>query len=115
LVRLIDVRTRRLSAGEHLPRRAGLRGARRGSRPTPEDLSIDTKGDTLQISGKRNTETNNGTPHRLERWNGEFKRVVQLPQDADLSRAEASYRHGVLSVAVPQREESKPRRIAVQS
>jgi HSP20 family protein len=80
-----------------------------------EDLSIDTKGDTLQISGKRNTETNNGTPHRVERWNGEFKRVVQLPQDADLSKAEASYRHGVLSVAVPQREESKPRRIALRS
>jgi HSP20 family protein len=79
------------------------------------DLSIDTKGDTLQISGKRNTETNNGTPHRLERWNGEFKRHVQLPQDADLAKAEASYRNGVLSVTVPQREESKPRRIAVQS
>ena len=51
----------------------------------------------------------------MERWNGEFKRVVQLPQDADLSKASASYRNGVLSLTVPQREESKPRRIAVQS
>ena len=46
---------------------------------------------------------------------GLYLRVVQLPQDADVSKADASYRHGVLSLTVPQREESKPRRIAVQS
>ena len=81
----------------------------------PESLSLETKGDTLQISGKRAPEATQGSPHRLERWSGEFKRVVQLPQDADLSKADASYRHGVLSVTVPHREEAKPRRIAVQS
>ena len=80
-----------------------------------EDLGIESKGDTLQISGKRDTGAKTGTPHRLERWNGEFRRVVQLPQDAELTKAHASYRNGVLSVTIPQREESKPRRISVQS
>jgi HSP20 family protein len=81
----------------------------------PEDLNLETKGDTLVITGKRSTESLQGNPHRVERWNGEFRRVVQLPQDAELSKADASYRHGVLSVTVPHREEAKPRRISVQS
>jgi HSP20 family protein len=80
-----------------------------------ENLNLETKGETLVITGKRSTDSVPGTPHRLERWDGEFKRVVQLPQDADLSKSEASYRHGVLSVTVPHREQMKPRRIAVQS
>lgn len=79
------------------------------------DLSIETKGDTLKLSGKRSTDDHAGTLHRRERWNGEFSRAVQLPRDADLERAEASYREGVLSVVVPYREEAKPRRITVAS
>jgi len=81
----------------------------------PENLSIDTKGDSLHVSGKRDVAKAPGTPHRLERWGGEFRRTIQLPQDADLSRAEASYKLGVLTLNVPHRQEVKPRRIAVQS
>jgi hypothetical protein len=39
---------------------------------------------------------------------------VTLPRWADSERIEASYRHGVLELTVPRREESKPRRIELK-
>jgi len=38
-----------------------------------------------------------------------------LPEDADPTRVEASYRNGVLKIVVPKRESSKPRQIQVSS
>ena len=49
-----------------------------------------------------------------ERFDGPFKRVVSLPEDADPSGVQASYRNGVLRIVVPKRESSKPRRIDVK-
>lgn len=80
----------------------------------PEDLSVETHLDALRVTGKRNVENAIGTPHRVERWSGDFDRKIQLPTDADASRAEASYKHGVLHIEVPLREEARPRRIEVQ-
>jgi HSP20 family protein len=48
-----------------------------------------------------------------ERFSGPFRRVVSLPEDADPSRVEASYRDGVLRISVAKRESSLPRRIEV--
>jgi HSP20 family protein len=39
--------------------------------------------------------------------------VVELPDDADPSRAEATYKNGVLKVVIPKDESSKPRQITV--
>lgn len=80
-----------------------------------EGLSIETKGDTLRISGKREPAQTLGSAHRRERWNGEFSRSVRLPKDAALERAAASYRNGVLIISVPFLEEAKPRRIEIAS
>ena len=57
--------------------------------------------------------TENGSFHRRERSVGEFSRSVQLPADVDVSRAEASCKHGILTVRIPKKEEAKPRQIAV--
>lgn len=80
-----------------------------------DGLSLETKGDALKVSGKRTAEEDAGSPHRRERWGGEFARTVQLPKDADLEGAEASYKHGVLNIRVPYRQEVQPRRIAIAS
>lgn len=53
--------------------------------------------------------------HRRERAQGEFTRSLQLPDDFDLTKAEANYSKGMLTVRVPKREEAKPRQISVQS
>lgn len=81
-----------------------------------ESLSVQATGNTLTISGKRDTaERASGSFHRRERWSGEFSRALELPRDLDPGKAEASYRKGVLTVRVPRREEAKARQITVQT
>jgi HSP20 family protein len=80
----------------------------------PEDLSLESRGQTLSVSGKRPEEpAAQGAYHRRERFAGEFSRSIQLPRDVDPSQATASAKHGVLTVRVPARAEVKPRQIAV--
>ena len=82
----------------------------------PESLIVESRGRSLTISGKREIAgPDGGSFHRRERTAGEFSRSVQLPEDLDLSRAEATYKHGVLTIRVPKNEEAKPRQIAVQA
>ena len=79
-------------------------------------LQIEAHGRTLTLSGKRETAApQGGSFHRRERRGGEFSRSLQLPADLDLARAEASYKHGMLTVRIPKREEAKPRQITVKA
>ena len=80
-----------------------------------EDLSIESQGQSLTITGKRGPEASPGTTHRNERWSGEFSRSLELPSELNPSKAEADYRNGVLSIRVPLREEAKPQQIAVRA
>lgn len=82
----------------------------------PENVEIQTEGRTLSISGKREVPPpTEGSFHRRERGTGQFSRSFQLPADVDTARAEASYKHGVLTVRVPKKEEAKPRQITVKA
>jgi len=82
----------------------------------PEDLTVENRGQTLQVSGKRVVEQPaEGAYHRRERMAGDFSRSIQLPRDVDPAQAVASCKHGVLTVRVPARAETKPRQIAVTS
>ncbi len=78
-----------------------------------QDLQVETQMDSVRVSGKRNVENAVGAPHRVERWSGDFSRTIQLPVDADVGKASAQYKHGVLTIEVPLREEAKPRQIAI--
>jgi len=82
----------------------------------PEDVTIETEGRTLRVSGKREVPPpSEGSFHRRERGAGQFSRSFQLPADLDPTRAEASYKHGILTVCVPKKEEAKPRQISVKA
>jgi HSP20 family protein len=48
-----------------------------------------------------------------ERFAGAFRRVVNLPEDADPAKVDASYRDGILRITVAKRESSRPRRIEI--
>jgi len=48
-----------------------------------------------------------------ERPTGKHTRQIRVGDLADLSRIEADYRHGVLAVTIPLREEVKPRKITI--
>ena len=82
----------------------------------PENVSIESEGRTLTFRGKRDVQQPaEGSFHRRERGAGEFSRSFQLPADLDPGRADASYKHGILTVRIPKKEEAKPRQIAVKA
>lgn len=87
-----------------------------GLDPAKIELSVD-KG-LLTLAGERAGDlpeaSEKTTIYADERFAGSFRRVVSLPEDADPARVQASYRNGVLKIAIPKREASKPRRIEVK-
>lgn len=80
------------------------------------DVSVD-KG-LLTISGERKpAQPDNSEDTRLyarERFTGAFRRVIELPENADPDKVQARYENGCLSIAIGKRESSKPRAITVQ-
>lgn len=85
-----------------------------GLDPAKIEVSVD-KG-LLTLAGERAAEevAETDTLYARERFTGSFKRVVSLPEEADTSRVEASYRDGVLKIVIPKREASKPKRIEIR-
>lgn len=86
-----------------------------GLDPAKIDVQVD-KG-LLTLAGERAVEANAGdkvASYAEERFNGAFRRVVSLPEDADAGRVDATYRNGVLKIVIPKRESSRPKRIQVR-
>jgi HSP20 family protein len=82
----------------------------------PEAINIESQGRTLTISGKRETLAPEGASfHRHERRGGEFSRSLQLAEELDLTKAEATCKHGMLAVRIPKKEEAKPRQIEIKA
>jgi HSP20 family protein len=83
----------------------------------PSDISVSGQNNTLTISGSRSRDELSKVRgyHRRERRFGEFSRSMQLPVGSDISRTEAHYENGVLTLRIPKTEEAKPRQISVQS
>jgi HSP20 family protein len=81
------------------------------------NIAVAGEGRTLTISGERSFEPNIGARgyHRRELNEGKFSRSIQLPEEYDVSRAEARYDAGLLIVRIPGAEHAKPRQITVQS
>ena len=74
-----------------------------------------TEDNVLTLKGERaESEVSQGRFRRVERRSGTFSRSFTLPNTADPSGITASYKDGVLTVRIPQREEAKPKQIAVE-
>jgi len=118
----------------HSPWPAGIRAVQRGMFPpinvgaTPDRVDVylfaaglDTKQldvsiqqNLLSVSGSRKIEVNeDGEYYRRERYDGDFRRVITLPDDVDPERVEAKYRDGVLQITIQRREAAQPRQITV--
>ena len=83
-----------------------------GVDPTSLDISI--QNNVLTISGERRVIREEGASYyRKERFDGEFRRVMTLPEDVDPDRVDATYTDGVLHIHVERKESSKPRQIQV--
>ena len=83
----------------------------------PASIEVNLERGVLTIAGERaddlSSQEENATVHINERFAGQFRRVVSLPDDVDPEGVTASYREGVLHVSVKRREEVQPRRISV--
>ena len=80
-----------------------------------EDIQLTFENGVLTIRGERKfgEEVRRENYHRVERHHGTFSRSFTLPNTVDSARINASYKDGLLTVRLPQREEAKPKQIAV--
>ena len=80
-----------------------------------ESLDISINRNLLTVDGKRPLNRKEESSYfKKERFDGDFHHAVNLPDDADTDKIEASYHNGVLHIVVPRREAPEPRRIRVQ-
>ena len=81
----------------------------------PKALDISIQQNLLSVSGRRSIAADAGAEYyRRERYEGEFRRVISLPDDVDPDHVDARYRDGVLQITVKRREASRPRQIEIR-
>ena len=80
----------------------------------PKSIDVSIQQNLLSVSGSRKVIGNAEGYYRRERFDGEFRRVIALPEDVDPERVEAKYRDGVLQVTVQRRQPVRPRQVEVQ-
>jgi HSP20 family protein len=81
-----------------------------------EDIDISVDNGTLTVKGEKKLpkDVKEEQYHRIERRYGLFSRSFSIPQTVDTAKVGAEYKHGVLTVRLPLREEAKPRQIKVE-
>lgn len=80
-----------------------------------EDIGITFENGVLTIRGerKRDESVKREQYQRLERFYGQFSRSFTLPPTVDAGKITATYKEGLLTVVLPQRDEAKPKQIEV--
>lgn len=81
-----------------------------------EDISVDAENQTLSVQAPRHYNRAEGrTAHRVERAYGTYSRTFSVPGKYDLSKVEASFENGSLTLRVPRSEAAQKRSISVKS
>jgi HSP20 family protein len=80
-----------------------------------EDLNITLENNVLTITGERKfkAEEKKDNFHRIERRYGKFTRSFTLPTGVEFEKVNATFENGVLNVALPKKEEFKPKQITI--
>ena len=83
----------------------------------PKEIEITVDRGLLSLAGQRTSGSENrqegAHTYAQERFAGQFRRVISLPEDADPAEVEAKFRDGILHIKVAKRESSKPRQITI--
>jgi HSP20 family protein len=82
----------------------------------PEKIDVKLDGNLLTITAERKnerTEQSKGWIRQERAW-GTFSRSFTLPNTLDGTKPEAVYRHGVLTVTLPKKEEVLPKTLKVK-
>lgn len=80
-----------------------------------EEIDVSVDDDILTIKGKRTVEKEEKEKnyYRSERAYGAFQRSFALPSAVDAGKINASYKDGVLEVAIPKTEEQKKKKVKI--
>lgn len=80
-----------------------------------EDINLTFENNVLTVRGERkfSDEVKRENYHRVERQYGSFARSFTVPPTVDATRIAASFKDGVLTIRMPQREEARPKQIEV--
>lgn len=81
-----------------------------------DQVKVEVRDNHLTISGERKEEHKIEKANRLseERIYGSFMRHFTLPSNVDAEHVEASFENGVLRVAIPKAEGTKPKQIPIR-
>ncbi|MEO5341534.1 MAG: Hsp20/alpha crystallin family protein [Magnetococcus sp. MYC-9] len=80
-----------------------------------DDIKVHVENSRLTIAGERRFEDEKlDTFLRVERAYGSFSRSFQLGAAADVEKIQASCKNGVLLIALPKREDARPRSVEVR-
>ena len=80
-----------------------------------EELDVSLNGNLLTISGKRDGDhyEEGDAYYAMERSFGTFARSFTMPESVDGNSVIADLKNGVLTVRIPKKPESQPKRIAI--
>ncbi len=79
-----------------------------------EDVQITLENNVLTIAGELRPREDDHKYFLRERPAGQFKRALSVGTPVDVSKAEAVFQDGVLTLTLPKAEEVKPKTIAIK-
>ncbi|GHF53024.1 heat-shock protein Hsp20 [Deinococcus metalli] len=82
----------------------------------PDAIQIEAENNTLTVQAERRyARTDGRTAHRVERAYGTLARTFSVPAKYDLTKVEADFDHGTLTIRVPRSEAAQKRAVTVRS
>ena len=81
-----------------------------------KDIDVEVNGNIVTIRGDRKEEKEEKGKNfrRVERRHGTFSRSLTLPSNVNEDEVAAAYTNGVLTVTLPKREDSTPKKVSVK-
>lgn len=83
----------------------------------PKEIDISLQGNLLTIKGQRKQEKEEDGEdfHRVERSYGSFSRTIRLPAEVQVEQVNATYKDGILRIALPKVKEEPSRKIEIKT
>ena len=80
-----------------------------------KDISLNLENNVLTLKGERKfeKETKEENYHRIERAYGGFSRAFSIPATVDEEKIRADYQDGILRIALPKKEQVRPKQIRI--
>ena len=81
-----------------------------------KDVSVTLSGDMLTVKGEKKQEKEKKDEHYYcsESFSGSFQRTIRLPVNIKADKIDATFKKGILQIALPKTEEAKKKEIEIK-